>query len=126
MDPKLMSVIVLLILDFLWIGLFMNNQYKSMIRDVQKTDMKPKLPFAVLSYSLMVIGLLYFVLPNIRKDSVEDCLKYGFLFGIILYGVYDFTAAAVLKDWKMNVALIDILWGGTVYFIASYVYCKTI
>lgn len=124
MDPTLTSVVVLLVLDFLWIGLFMNNQYKNMIKEVQKSEMEAKIPFAILSYLLMVIGLVYFVLPNIRKDSIEDCFKYGFLFGIILYGVYDFTAAAVIKNWKIDTAIADILWGGTVFFISSYVYCK--
>jgi len=126
MDPKLTSVIVLLVLDFLWIGLFMNNQYKNMIKEVQKSEMETKIPFAIMSYLLMVVGLLYFVLPNIRKNSVEDCFKYGFLFGIILYGVYDFTAAAVIKDWKIDTAIADILWGGTVFFVSSYVYCRLI
>lgn len=126
MNPKLISVIVLLVLDFLWVGLFMNNQYKNMIRKIQKSEMEAKIPFAVLSYFLMIVGLLYFVLPNIRKNSIEDCLKYGFLFGIILYGVYDFTAAAIIKNWKMDLAVADILWGGTVFFISSYVYCKLI
>ena len=38
----------------------------------------------------------------------------------MLYGVYDFTAAAVIKNWDIKLALVDVLWGGIVYFIACY------
>ena len=51
-----------------------------------------------------------------HKESLN-----GSLFGIILYGVYDFTAAAVLKNWDIKLAIKDILWGGFVYFITSLV-----
>ena len=35
--------------------------------------------------------------------------------------IYDFTAAAVLKDWDIKLALLDILWGSFVFFISAYI-----
>ena len=73
----------------------------------------------------MIIGLNFFVIPNINKDNLfNDSLKYGFLFGIVLFGVYDFTAGAVLKNWNLKLAILDILWGGTVYFLATFLTFK--
>ena len=99
----------------------MNNQYGTLVRTIQGDNMKANPVFAVLAYLLMIVGLNVFVLPNIRKGyELEDSLKYGMTFGIVLYGVYDFTAGAVFSKWDKKLAVIDVLWGGFVYFLASY------
>lgn len=118
---NIISTCILLILDLIWLNLYMGKQYDIMIKKIQNSKMKINIIFAILSYFLMVIGLNIFVLPNIKSNKlVYTSLKYGFLFGIILYGVYDFTAGAVLKDFNKKLLIVDILWGGTVYFLSCY------
>lgn len=113
--------LLLLVFDIIWIILFMGGQYNRMIPLIQKKNMKLKIQFAILAYILMIIGLCLFVIPNIRKDYVlQDSLLYGFVFGIVLYGVYDFTAASVISDWELSLSIIDVLWGGFVYFLSSF------
>ena len=112
------SSITLLILDFLWLGGFMGKKYGLMIPKIQGSKMETNLVYALFAYLLMLVGLNMFVLPSI---NIKDCLKYGFVFGIVLYGVYDFTAGAVFKNWDLNLALIDVLWGGIVYFLSCLV-----
>lgn len=122
---NIIATVTLLLLDFLWIGMFMGKQYQNQILDIQGSKMIAKPWSAFLAYALMVIGLNLFVMPRIRKGhELEDSLMYGFVFGIILYGVYDFTAGAVLKKWNLKLALIDIIWGGFVYFISAYIGSK--
>ena len=116
------ATLILLIIDVLWIGLYMGKQYTNQVQSIQKTEMKVHYLFAICSYMLMIVGLNMFVLPNIRKgNELKDSIKYGFVFGIVLYGVYDFTAGAVLEKWDKKLMMIDILWGGFAYFISSYV-----
>jgi len=118
---RVISTVVLLLADFAWLGLYMNNKYGTLVRSIQGENMKANPVFAVLAYLLMIVGLNVFVLPNIRKGhELEDSLKYGMTFGIVLYGVYDFTAGAVFSKWDKKLAVIDVLWGGFVYFLASY------
>ena len=120
---RVLSTLTLLILDGLWINFFMKDKYNKMIKNIQNSDIQVNKVFAVASYTLMVVGLNLFVLPrlNVNNINIKDCLLYGFTFGIVLYGVYDFTIAAVLKEWDIKLAYIDIIWGGFVYFAASYV-----
>ena len=121
MKKEIISILILLILDFLWIGLFMKNRYQNEIKQIQGTQMSVNIAYAVVSYVLMAVGLVLFVLPNIRSEHrLLDSLKYGFLFGIVVYGIYDFTAAAVISKWNMTTAILDVLWGGTVFFLSSY------
>ena len=125
MNKLIVSSILLLVLDFIWIGGYMGGEYKKMIRKIQGSDMQVNIIYALLSYVLMIIGLNFFVIPNINKDNLfNDSLKYGFLFGIVLFGVYDFTVGAVLKNWNLKLAILDILWGGTVYFLATFLTFK--
>lgn len=120
---RLISTTTLLFLDVLWITLFMGPRYKIMIKNIQGSDMKTNVFYALIAYILMVIGLNHFVLPNLNVNNIniKTCLTYGFLFGLVVYGVYDFTIGAVLKKWDMMLAVIDVLWGGFVYFMACYV-----
>ena len=115
------ATLILLFADFLWIYLFMASKYKVQVRLIQNSELQVKPYFIVVAYTLMVLGLILFVLPNIKKEyPFQSSLYYGFTFGVILYGVYDFTAASVFNNWDVKLALIDVLWGGIVYFIASY------
>ena len=117
----LVATFVLLFLDFLWIYLFMGPMYSQQIKAIQGTPMQTRLHFAVFSYILMIIGLNLFVLPNIREGhELHDSLLYGSTFGLVVYGIYDFTAAAVLSKWDIGLALVDVLWGSFVFFISAY------
>lgn len=125
MNKLIISSFLLLALDLIWLKGYMGNEYRKMIRKIQGSDMQVNTVYAIMSYALMIIGLNVFVIPNINKDNLMmDSLKYGFLFGIVVYGVYDFTIGAVLKGWNFKLALIDVLWGGIVYFLASYLTFK--
>lgn len=116
------SILTLIVLDLLWILFFMNNKYQKQIMDVQGSKLVVDKMSVICAYILMIIGLVVFVLPNIRKGSeLKDSLMYGFLFGVVVYGVYDFTNNALFENWNTTLAYIDILWGGFVFFIASYV-----
>ena len=121
MKQYVISIAILLVLDFLWIGFFMKNQYNKQIPQIQKSPMKVNFLYAVIAYILMAVGLVIFVIPNIRPEKrLTDSLYYGFLFGFVLYGVYDFTVAAVISKWNIKTAILDTLWGGAVFFLAAY------
>ena len=121
MKSNIIATLVLLILDFLWIGLFMGEQYGILVPKIQSTPMRVNPISAFLAYMLMAIGLILFVVPNISKqNALQDSLMYGFLFGLVVYGVYDFTAGAVFENWDWDLAMKDILWGGFVYTVAGY------
>lgn len=111
--------LLLLIIDVIFLYAFMIKKYSTMIENIQGTPIKPRYLFIVLSYLLMVLGLYVFVLPKINK--IEDCI-YGFLFGLIVYGVYDFVCASIFDKWDLKIMIIDVLWGATLYSLISIIY----
>lgn len=122
---NLIAASVLLLLDFAWIWGYMGERYAAMIPRIQGSPMMPNAGRAAAAYALMVLGLVLFVMPNMPKrasaaDALRHALVYGGLFGLVVYGVYDFTAGAVLRDWDMQLALVDVLWGMAVYATAAF------
>jgi uncharacterized membrane protein len=44
---------------------------------------------------------------------------YGALFGLVVYGVYDFTNYSTLRQWPFVLTLVDVLWGAVASAAAS-------
>ena len=100
------------LMDGIWLGLIANKFYHreigSLMRAAPLSD--PKSLVSILAvYLLMVTGILHFVIFPYSLSS--GIFLKGALFGLVLYGVYDFTNYAILKDWTFKVLLADWAWG---------------
>lgn len=121
--PSIVAVLTLIVFDVIWLNIFMGDRYNKMIPNIQNSPMVVKYWSAGCAYLLMVVGLLFFVLPNItERTSILVDMLYGGLFGLVVYGVYDFTAGAVFKNWDFELALCDIAWGVFVYALSALFY----
>ena len=122
MDEIIKPSLTMLILDFIWLTMFMSKRYKVMIKDIQGEELKVNMIYAVLVYLLMIIGQQVYIKPLIK--SKKDVLIYGGLFGLIVFGIYDLTAGAVIKKWDLKLAIIDILWGVFLFTVSSFPFIK--
>ena len=62
---------------------------------------------------MLTYGLYNYVYKNINKtDWKNDTLMKGFIFGVVVYGVFDFTNLAIFSNYPFSTAIIDTLWGG--------------
>ena len=120
----LAAVVTSICLDFTWIGYVMSDFYKTELHSLLKLKADGNLdptPWAAgLIYVLIPLGVVAFVLPR-ASQGLWSRLGWGFLFGVVLYGVYDFTNYSLLKEWPLRVALVDIAWGGTLCALTSVV-----
>lgn len=46
-----------------------------------------------------------------RASTVSLAAAYGALFGLVVYGVYDFTNYSTLRQWPFVLTLADVAWG---------------
>jgi uncharacterized membrane protein len=103
---------------------------------VQGTAMKVNIPSAVACYGLIVVGLYYFVLrhiivPNatsaaatIQTMRLSDGIRAAAFLGILVYGVYETTTLAILRNWNPMTAVIDTTWGGVLFALSAYLFYK--
>jgi uncharacterized membrane protein len=108
----LITAIVLVFIDFLYLSLI-GKYYQNQIKKVQGTPIKVNYLGAAVCYLFLVVGLYYFIIkPHI---SVQD----AFLFGLVVYGVYETTNYALLSNWSIFTVLVDTLWGGLLFAITT-------
>ena len=113
LKPFFLLAIIILVIDLLWINYIVGDMWKKNVETVQKSPMEVRKPYALLSYVLIIFGIYYFIQMNMTKDTyVKDSLVKGFIYGFILYGVFDFTNLAIFKEFDLKSAMIDMAWGG--------------
>jgi len=47
--------------------------------------------------------------------------KDAFLFGLVIYAVYDFTNLATFSKWSLYLSVIDTFWGGTLFGVTTWI-----
>ena len=107
------------ILDSIYLSLF-KNKFNTMIKNIQGSDINLHLLSAISCYILLIISIYYFV---IKKNFTYP---ETFLLGFIIYGVFDFTNLAIFRKWQIDLAIIDMIWGGILFTSTYYLYNKLI
>ena len=116
----IISSIVMLILDMIFISLI-KDKYSKMIQKIQNSPMKVRTISALICYILLILGLNYFILNDPTKNLLD-----AFILGFVIYGVYDTTTFALIKDWDLKLAVIDSFWGGTLFYLTTLITKKLI
>ena len=107
---------LLLILDYIWLGIFASNMYKKELGPFLRmsgNSLQPIVWAAVVVYIAIPLGIVLFVLPRVSATNLTgSALLWGALYGIVVYAIYDMTNYCLIRDWPLRVSLIDICWGG--------------
>jgi uncharacterized membrane protein len=109
------TLVVLMALDFLFLGILARGFFVSEVGDM--LGEVRALP-AALFYLLYVVGVLIFVSGGAGARA-RSTLIHGALFGLFCYATFDLTALALLKHWSWPVAAVDVSWGAVVTAVAS-------
>ena len=105
----LITLGIILILDFLWLGVISSKFYKKEFGDL----MRPNFNYiaAIFVYICLALGITIFVFNNNFSTNLYLTVFLGALFGLIVYGVYDLTNFAVIKDYSLKLLVVDMVWG---------------
>ena len=105
-----LTVPVFFIIDLIWLGVVAKGFYQKNLKYILSPNVN--WTAAIIFYLMYIAGILIFaVLPGVAKDSVRHAALWGALFGFFTYATYDLTNLALLKDWPLNIVVVDILWG---------------
>ena len=104
---------LLLCIDSVYLSLI-KDIFNKQITDVQRSPLKINIYGVILSYLFLIIGINYFIIQH--NKSIFD----AFMLGLVIYGVYEGTTYALLKDWRINTVILDTLWGGILFGLVTY------
>jgi uncharacterized membrane protein len=108
-----LATIIILVLD----AIYLTSTSAILVPQITKIQNAPvqfRLLGAILCYICLVGGIYYFILREHRP--IFD----AFLLGIVIYGVYEFTNYAILKQWKWEIVVMDTLWGGILMALTTF------
>jgi uncharacterized membrane protein len=99
---------VLFLVDIFWLAT--GGIYgRKMIELIQGQPIQLRFVSAIIVYLFLAYMLLQ------TKSSNE-----AFLYGVCIYGVYDFTNHAVFQQYDWKFAIADTLWGGVLFVLTRH------
>lgn len=108
------ALITAVALDFAWLGFIAGDQFKKHIGPILRLDESGALRMVwwsgALVYVLLAAGTTFLVVPRATGGSLS-ALLWGGLFGLIVYGVFDFTNHAILRPYPLQIVILDLAWG---------------
>lgn len=106
----LVALVTFVAADMVWLGTMAPRLYRPTLGDIAISGVN--LPPAILFYIVYPAGLVIFVInPALKSGSISAAVLYGALFGFFTYATYDLTNYATLRNWTMQLTVVDTAWG---------------
>jgi uncharacterized membrane protein len=110
-------LVVFLVLDLPMITFINKDMYKNLFDNINNGEVVQSTNIiigAVVAYLLLAYGLYIFAIKN---KSIFN----GALFGLVVYGVYNFTNLAVIARYGLVQSVIDTVWGSILCSMITYI-----
>jgi uncharacterized membrane protein len=104
------ALLVFALLDIIWLSIMGPALYKPVLGDILAPEVR--MGPAAAFYLMYPVGLVVFaILPAIKSDQLSSALMLGALLGAITYATYDLTNFATLRNWTLQLTVLDIVYG---------------
>jgi len=114
----LASLAAFVLADMVWLGVMVSRIYRPALGDTLLAGVN--LPPAIVFYLFYPVGLLIFAIgPALRTGSSGAAALYGALFGLFAYGTYDLTSYATMRNWTLQLTVVDMIWGTVLSGLAA-------
>lgn len=113
----LVVLVVFLSLDLPMILSINKKMYQTQLKKInrsKKISKRRMLLSAGITYLLLALGIYYF---GVKQNSVVN----GAVFGLIVYGVYNFTNLATISKYDSKVSVVDTAWGTILCALVTFI-----
>lgn len=106
------TLTVFMVIDLIWLGFIAKDLYAKYLGYLMADNVNWLA--AVVFYLIFIGGVCYFVLyPSLMDKNMTNLIIRAALFGFMTYATYDLTNLATIKEWPINITIIDLIWGTT-------------
>lgn len=117
-----LTAIIFILLDGIYLYL-VKGYFNQQVKKIQDSPIQINIIYVAITYVFLIFGLIYFIIQ--KHKSVKEAA----IFGLVVYGVFEFTSISLFKNWSFLTVLLDTTWGtvlcalttGLVYKIISIV-----
>ena len=105
-------------IDAVWLTTMGPVLYRPVLGDILEPSLR--VAPAIAFYLMFPIGVVVFaVVPGLRAQAPMTAATLALLFGAMAYGTYDLTNYATLRNWTLQITVIDIGYGALASSIAG-------
>jgi len=106
----LTALLVFIVVDAVWLSVMGHMLYRPVLGDILLPSLR--VAPAIVFYAVFPVGIVAFaVMPALRSGMVSTAALYGLLFGAIAYCTYDLTNYATLRNWNLQLTILDVAYG---------------
>jgi uncharacterized membrane protein len=105
-------------LDSIYLSKIGGPLFNPMIKNIQGEKLTINLYGAMIVYMLLLFVIYKFII--LERKSPND----AFLLGFCIYGIFDFTNIAIFKNYKYLPSIVDMFWGGILFYITTLITYK--
>jgi len=103
----ILTAIILVAIEAVYLRIML-PYFDSQVKKIQGKEITPRPYSVVIVYIIIITGLYYFIIgPN---KSYKD----GAFFGLVIYGIFNFTNHALFDNYSLSLVIIDLIWGMTI------------
>jgi uncharacterized membrane protein len=114
------ALVVFGAIDALWLSVMGPWLYRPTLGDILLAELR--IGPAIAFYLVYPIGLLMLaVLPALKSGSLAAAIGSGVVLGAVCYATYDLTNFATLRNWTLQITVLDIAYGAIVSGLAAAV-----
>lgn len=116
------SLVLFVLLDFIWLGFVVGGFNTEQLRHIGRMvngRFAIHYPAAAGVYILMSLVVAVFLLPKIGDGGLIRAASLGALMGFCIYGIFDMTNFAILNEYPLAFALMDIAWGTFLFALVA-------
>ena len=104
------ALIVFILVDGIWLSVMGKLLYRPILGDILLANLR--ITPAIVFYAMFPVGIVTFaVVPALKSGGIGSAAALGLLFGAIAYGTYDLTNYATLRNWNLQLTVLDIGYG---------------
>lgn len=119
------ALIVFGIVDAVWLSMMGPLLYKPVLGDILLPSVR--IGPAIAFYAMYPVGIVVFaVLPGLRSGSLGTAFLLGLLLGAIAYATYDLTNFATLRNWSLQIVILDVVYGAIATGAAATAACALV
>lgn len=117
----LQILVVMLVIDGAWLFVMRGFYQENLSHLMAKS---PNWWAAILFYVIYAVALEYLFLAGADKKNVMETLQRMAVFGLVAYATYDLTNLATLKNWPVQLVVVDMIWGTVMTMVVGFVVLK--
>jgi uncharacterized membrane protein len=104
------ALVVFVLIDAVWLSVMGNMLYRPILGDILLPALR--IAPALVFYAAFPIGIVALaVMPALKSGNLGAAVASGLLLGAIAYGTYDLTNYATLRNWNLQLTVLDIVYG---------------